>query len=85
MLVYSRGLVAYWDSSICESWLLLPAENLWGAGIRATLYILAMIYMFIGEYIKWLNQDISYVMVSFSNLMKSLIFILKKKQGQVRQ
>ncbi|CAH1254459.1 SLC8A3 [Branchiostoma lanceolatum] len=32
----------------CESWLLLPAENLWPSALRGTLYFLAMIYIFIG-------------------------------------
>ena len=32
----------------CSSWMLLPAENLWGEGVRAFLYILAMIYIFMG-------------------------------------
>ncbi|XP_019615312.1 PREDICTED: sodium/calcium exchanger 3-like isoform X8 [Branchiostoma belcheri] len=32
----------------CESWLLLPAENLWPSPLRGILYFLAMIYIFIG-------------------------------------
>jgi solute carrier family 8 (sodium/calcium exchanger) len=36
------------DGEHCTSWLLLPAENLWHVGIRATLYVLAMLYLFLG-------------------------------------
>ncbi|XP_035668339.1 sodium/calcium exchanger 3-like isoform X5 [Branchiostoma floridae] len=32
----------------CESWLLLPAENLWPSALRGILYFLAMAYIFIG-------------------------------------
>ena len=32
----------------CESWLLLPAENLWHPAIRGILYIIAIGYFFIG-------------------------------------
>ena len=32
----------------CESWMLLPAENLWSVGVRGFLYILAMVYIFLG-------------------------------------
>ena len=41
----------YLDSNIsdrCESWILLPAENLWGEVIRATLYLICMFYFFVG-------------------------------------
>lgn len=33
---------------LCESYLLLPAENLWSVGVRAFLYIFALLYIFIG-------------------------------------
>ncbi|XP_071964302.1 sodium/calcium exchanger 3-like isoform X2 [Antedon mediterranea] len=49
---YSRGYVIEIldnaDIEPCTSWLLLPAENLWSEGIRGFLYILAMVYIFIG-------------------------------------
>ncbi|KAK2171964.1 hypothetical protein NP493_1010g00000 [Ridgeia piscesae] len=32
----------------CHSYLLLPAENLWGDGVRGFLYILALLYIFMG-------------------------------------
>ncbi|XP_076803796.1 sodium/calcium exchanger 1-like isoform X1 [Clavelina lepadiformis] len=32
----------------CQSWILLPAENLWPDVVRIILYILAIIYIFIG-------------------------------------
>ncbi|ELU01061.1 hypothetical protein CAPTEDRAFT_224088 [Capitella teleta] len=48
---YSNGWVieqTEGDDAPCQSWMLLPAENLWHVGIRGTLYIVAMLYMFIG-------------------------------------
>eukprot|EP01062_Namystynia_karyoxenos_P006483 TRINITY_DN12275_c0_g1_i1.p1 TRINITY_DN12275_c0_g1~~TRINITY_DN12275_c0_g1_i1.p1 ORF type:complete len:900 (+),score=271.01 TRINITY_DN12275_c0_g1_i1:103-2700(+) len=33
---------------LCESWLLLPAENIWSTPLRGTLYLLGMLYTFIG-------------------------------------
>ena len=32
----------------CESWLLLPAENLWSPALRGFLYIVAIAYFFVG-------------------------------------
>ncbi|XP_067931552.1 sodium/calcium exchanger 3-like isoform X3 [Watersipora subatra] len=32
----------------CESWLLLPGENLWNDGVRGFLYLIAMLWTFIG-------------------------------------
>ena len=32
----------------CQSWLLLPGENLWNDGVRGFLYIIAMFWTFIG-------------------------------------
>ncbi|KAI0224361.1 Sodium/calcium exchanger 2, partial [Lamellibrachia satsuma] len=32
----------------CDSYLLLPAENLWSRGVRGFLYILALLYLFMG-------------------------------------
>lgn len=49
---YSRGyVVEFIDSpnkSVCESWLLLPAENLWHEGIRGVIYLICMFYFFVG-------------------------------------
>ena len=36
------------ESDQCTSWLLLPGENLWVPGVRTVLYILALLWMFIG-------------------------------------
>ncbi|XP_052795074.1 sodium/calcium exchanger 2-like isoform X3 [Mya arenaria] len=49
---YKRGYVVEFKDSEndthCESWVLFPAENLWHEGIRGFLYILCMIYFFVG-------------------------------------
>ena len=36
------------DTLRCDSWMLLPAENLWSEGVRGFLYIIGMLYVFIG-------------------------------------
>ncbi len=48
---YSNGYIiekVKVGDSVCESWLLVPAENLWNEGLRGFLYILALMYMFMG-------------------------------------
>ncbi len=48
---YSRGWVIEEipeNKLYCESWILLPAENLWHEGVRGFLYLLAMLYIFLG-------------------------------------
>lgn len=49
---YSRGyVVEYLDSNTtkrCDEFILLPAENLWDEGVRGFLYLLAMLYLFLG-------------------------------------
>jgi len=49
---YDGGFVveflSHVNDSRCESWMLLPAENLWNKGIRGVLYFLAMFYLFLG-------------------------------------
>ena len=45
-----RVLVEYYHNSTkrCESWVLLPAENMWGRGLRGLLYLLALVYTLTG-------------------------------------
>ncbi|XP_063680769.1 sodium/calcium exchanger 2-like isoform X7 [Bolinopsis microptera] len=48
---FGNGIIVEFEPDslkVCASWLLLPGENLWGAGIRGFLYILFMFYLFIG-------------------------------------
>ena len=48
---YSSGyVIEYVDKGDdqCESWLLIPAENLWSVAFRGFIYLLAMLYMFVG-------------------------------------
>ncbi|CAC5412239.1 SLC8A [Mytilus coruscus] len=50
---YDKGyVVEYLDSNDtskrCEGFILLPAENLWHEGVRGFLYLLAMLYLFLG-------------------------------------
>ena len=36
------------DSTQCESWILLPGENVWSTPIRGTLYFVALVYVLLG-------------------------------------
>lgn len=36
------------DEIVCDSFLLLPAENLWSPGVRFFLYLFALLYSFLG-------------------------------------
>lgn len=45
---YSKGYVAEYEAPCFESWLLLPAQNLWSDGLLGVLYVIAMIYLFLG-------------------------------------
>ncbi|XP_046340936.1 sodium/calcium exchanger 2-like isoform X10 [Haliotis rufescens] len=58
--------------SRCESWLLLPAENLWSKELRGFLYIVAMIYFFMG------------IAISSDAFMCSIEVITSKKRTIVR-
>ena len=35
-------------SDVCDSWILVPAENIWGTPLRGFLYLVALLYTFIG-------------------------------------
>ncbi|XP_077988867.1 sodium/calcium exchanger 1-like [Glandiceps talaboti] len=48
---YSRGVVVEYlknGDTQCSSWLLLPAENLWPEWLRGCLYLIALLYLFVG-------------------------------------
>jgi len=44
---YTRGYVVLYEEG-CESWILLPAENLWDPYVRATLYLFGLFWCFAG-------------------------------------
>lgn len=47
----SRGYIVELLDNVdkrCESWLLLPGENLWSEGVRGFIYCLALLYIFMG-------------------------------------
>ena len=47
----SRGFIVEFldeDEERCESWILLPGENLWNPILRGFLYIVALLYLFLG-------------------------------------
>lgn len=45
---YTYGYIVEYSKPCFDSWLLIPGENLWNAGLRGFLYILAMFYFFLG-------------------------------------
>ncbi|XP_074650756.1 sodium/calcium exchanger 1-like [Tubulanus polymorphus] len=47
---FTNGYIVEYGNmgKVCQSWLLLPAENLWPQGLRGFLYIFAMGYLFMG-------------------------------------
>lgn len=49
---YKNGyVVEYYSSNTterCEAFLLIPAENLWHEGVRGFLYLLGLLYLFLG-------------------------------------
>ena len=45
---FTSGYVVYYSPICFQSWLLLPAENLWPAWIRGILYTVAILYIFLG-------------------------------------
>eukprot|EP01065_Artemidia_motanka_P003653 TRINITY_DN11737_c0_g1_i1.p1 TRINITY_DN11737_c0_g1~~TRINITY_DN11737_c0_g1_i1.p1 ORF type:complete len:873 (+),score=250.18 TRINITY_DN11737_c0_g1_i1:88-2706(+) len=49
---YSGGrvLIEYYPDgvSVCDSWVLVPAETMWNPGVRGALYLAALLYTFLG-------------------------------------
>lgn len=72
---YNRGYVVEELSNgtePCESWLLLPAENLWNTGLRGFLYVVAIAYFFVG------------IAIASDIFMSSIETITSKKRKIVR-
>ena len=72
---YTRGYVVEYladHEEHCTSWILLPAENLWSEGVRGVLYIMALVYIFIG------------VAIASDAFMSSIEVITSKKRKVVR-
>lgn len=57
----------------CESWILVPAENLWDPGLRAFLYLFCMFYCFLGIAV------VSDIFMSSIEVITSQTKIIKKK------
>lgn len=60
------------DSEYCQSWLLLPAENLWPEWVRGILYLICMFYFFLGVAIS-------------SDIFMNSIEVLTSKKRTVKQ
>mmetsp|Transcript_12315 Transcript_12315/g.40431 ORF Transcript_12315/g.40431 Transcript_12315/m.40431 type:complete len:752 (-) Transcript_12315:40-2295(-) len=48
MIELFRGDAAFSDPYTCDSFLLLPGENLWPVAVRGGLYLFALLYCFLG-------------------------------------
>ena len=71
----SRGYVVEFikdGDERCSSWLLLPAENLWHEGVRGVLYVIALLYLFMG------------IAIASDVFMSSIEVITSKKRKVVR-
>ncbi|XP_061162803.1 sodium/calcium exchanger 2-like isoform X6 [Saccostrea echinata] len=84
---YSNGyVVEYLDNGTdaCSSWILLPAENLWPKALRGFLYILALMYFFLGVAIA---SDIfmASIEVITSKKRKIVVFDPEKKETEERE
>jgi solute carrier family 8 (sodium/calcium exchanger) len=84
---YSNGyVVEYLDNgtSACSSWILVPAENLWPKALRGALYIVALIYFFLGVAIA---SDIfmASIEVITSKKRKIVVFNQEKKETEERE
>ncbi|XP_056020510.1 sodium/calcium exchanger 2-like isoform X8 [Ostrea edulis] len=84
---YSNGyVVEYLDNGTdaCFSWILLPAENLWPKGLRGALYIVALMYFFLGVAIA---SDIfmASIEVITSGKRKIIVYNAEKKETEERE
>lgn len=71
----SRGYVVEFlkgNEERCSSWLLFPAENLWHEAVRGALYIVALLYLFMG------------IAIASDVFMSSIEVITSKKRKVVR-
>lgn len=72
---YSHGYIVEVlgaNDTPCHSWFLLPGENLWPEALRGILYILALLYLFIG------------IAIASDIFMSSIEVITSKKKTLVR-
>lgn len=76
---YSTGYVVYNDPICFESWLLLPAENLWPAWIRCILYTMAILYIFLGIAIA---ADVFMLSIEMITSKKRLVLTYDYDQGK---
>lgn len=80
---YSRGyVVEFFDNERCSSWILLPAENLWHEGVRGFLYIVALIYLFLGIAIA---SDVFMCSIESITAKKRTIKKYDEEDGNVRE
>ncbi|CAD5124085.1 unnamed protein product [Dimorphilus gyrociliatus] len=82
---YSRGYIVEFveaGDEHCSSWLLLPAENLWHEGVRGFLYIVALIYLFLGIAIA---SDVFMCSIESITAKKKTIKKYDEEEGKVKE
>lgn len=76
---FSNGYVVYDDAICFESWLLLPAENLWPGWLRGILYTMAIFYIFLGIAIA---ADVFMLSIEMITSKKRLVVTYDYEQGK---
>nr|XP_026695085.1 sodium/calcium exchanger 3-like isoform X1 [Ciona intestinalis] len=85
---YSNGFVVEhvpidetgnFTDAYCQSWLLIPAENLWPAWFRGFIYIIAIAYLFIGVAI---GSDVFMTSIEVITSKKRTIIIWDEELGE---
>lgn len=76
---YSSGYIVEYNNVCFDSWLLLPAENLWPKWLRGVLYTLAMLYIFLGIAIA---ADVFMLSIEMITSKKRIIFTFDYEKKQ---
>ena len=72
------------NGTVCSSWLLLPGENLWPEWIRGCLYLIALLYIFIGIAIVS-DLFMGSIEVITSQKRKVTVFDPEKRRAEVQE
>lgn len=81
---YVVELLSSPNNSVCSSWLLLPGENLWPEWTRGSLYLIALLYIFIGIAIVS-DVFMGSIEVITSKRRKVTVFDPEKRHAEVQE
>eukprot|EP00794_Sanderia_malayensis_P010223 gene10223-11271_t len=82
MTNYSRGYVVFHQNICFDSWLLLPAEDLWPAGVRGVLYTIGIFYLFLGIAIA---ADVFMLSIEMITSKKRLVLTYDYEKGETTE